>query len=221
MNNNDELDQLAENDAYAPDYVVNAFTKTGNEVNLEVDNLNIKCLTSKNSKFSLDEEGNLVVNSITCNKSPNKINSLLDVYPVGSIYMNFTSVNPSTLFGGEWKQLKGRFLIGQGKCEANTTDWFGNCEEGFTDMLEAELGGEVNHALTIAEMPAHNHEIVYYNSAWSNTVPKSENLVSYGGYSTAHARSAVQNNSSVWTGGNQAHNNMPPYIVVYIWQRIS
>lgn len=89
MNNN-----LIEGDTYAPDYVVDSFTQDNLDINLEVDNAKIKCLTSKNNKFSLDSDGNLVVNSITSNSA---LINVLDVYPIGSIYMNFTNVNPSNL----------------------------------------------------------------------------------------------------------------------------
>ena len=47
------------------DYIIDAFTKQGNNVNLEVDNLNVGCITSKNNTFDLDSAGNLTVNSIT------------------------------------------------------------------------------------------------------------------------------------------------------------
>ncbi len=215
MNEIEEISELTSSEVYAPDYVVNSFTKTNSDVNLEVDNANIECLTSKNNKFSLDENGNLVVNSITCN---NALLNILDVYPIGSIYMNFTNVNPSNLFGGTWKQLKGRFLIGQGACDANTTDWFGNCQAGWTDMLEAERGGEVTHQLTINEMPSH-----YHSASFANYGSKSLK----GGFNYTYA-----NNNAGWgdysgtmyikpTGGGAEHNNMPPYIVVYMWQRIS
>ena len=78
MNEIEEISELTSSEVYAPDYVVNSFTKTNSDVNLEVDNANIECLTSKNNKFSLDENGNLVVNSITCN---NALLNILDVYP--------------------------------------------------------------------------------------------------------------------------------------------
>lgn len=35
-------------------------------------------------------------------------------YPVGSIYMSVTNVNPSTFFGGTWEQIKDRFLLACG-----------------------------------------------------------------------------------------------------------
>ena len=88
--------ELSINDLYFKD----AFTKMGDELNLEVDNLNVKCITSKNNKFSLDSDGNLIVNSITTNSdnisgSINQDEICNFIYPVGSIYM---SVNNITYF---------------------------------------------------------------------------------------------------------------------------
>lgn len=50
------------------EYIVNSFTKKGDNVNLEIDNLNVSCITSKNNNFELDSEGNLTVKSITTMK---------------------------------------------------------------------------------------------------------------------------------------------------------
>lgn len=52
------------------------------------------------------------------------------IYPVGSIYMSINNVNPSTLFGGELSQIKGRFLVGTGLTEDNTTNYFGELNDG-------------------------------------------------------------------------------------------
>ena len=40
-------------------------TETQNGFNIEGNELNINCITSKENKFHLDSEGNLIVNSIT------------------------------------------------------------------------------------------------------------------------------------------------------------
>ena len=67
------------------------------------------------------------------------------VYPVGSIYMSVNNVNPGLLFGGTWEAWgSGRVPVG---VDANDTDF---------DTVE-ETGGEKTHALTVSEMPTHNH----------------------------------------------------------------
>ena len=131
---------LTMNDLYFKD----SFTKTGNEINEEIDNLNVKCITSKNNKFSLDSDGNLTVNSITSNDNKNlNITEICNViYPIGSIYISINNIEPSSLFGGTWEKLEDRFLLASGKTYTN-----GN------------IGGEATHKLTIDEMPSHTHTL--------------------------------------------------------------
>lgn len=118
-------------------------------------------------------------------------------YPVGAIYLSVTEVDPSSLFGGTWERIGGRFLLG-----ADSTYTAGS------------TGGEAAHALTIDEMPKHNHEIDNYNVSAGNTTA----------YMTVQAQAKVGYNGNVqtlYTGGDGSHNNMPPYMVVYMWKRIS
>lgn len=104
--------ELSMNDIYFKD----AFTKTENGINIEVNNINTSCITSKLNNFSIDSEGNLSVNSIT---SVEEIvpeldyNEIFDlVYPVGSIYISVNSTNPSTFFYGSWSAFgTGRTLV--------------------------------------------------------------------------------------------------------------
>ena len=123
------------------------------------------------------------------------------IYPVGSIYMSVNSTNPSTLFGGTWEQLKDRFLLGAGSTYSN-----------------GATGGSATHKLTVDEMPSHKHTGIEYDNG--NSVSLSESGST--GYNVSWAktgnstRSDLQTNS---TGGSQAHNNMPPYLVVYMWKR--
>lgn len=210
-------------------YFKNAFTKTEDKLNIEIDNANIESLTSKNDKFSLDKDGNLIVNSITTiEKTSIQGVSLDDIYPVGSIYFTVNEINPSSLFGGTWEQIKDRFLLGAGDTYINAT-----------------TGGESSHQLTISEMPNHTHN--WSQSSCTNsgnhthivgadkdggggtnryTVHITSNNTAlgqeYSPISSAagdHAHIVQGNNSTV--GGSSAHNNMPPYLAVYIWKRIA
>lgn len=120
--------------------------------------------------------------------------SLLAAWPVGSIYMSVNSTSPATLFGGTWTQLENRFLLGAG-----------------SSYTAGDTGGEATHTLTVNEMPSHSHGIQdsYHAGTqygWANLQP-----------SGAHVAWSTSNTYD--TGGGAAHNNMPPYLVVYMWQR--
>ncbi len=181
-------------------YFKDAFTKTGNKLNLEVDNGEFESITSKNNKFSLDAQGNLVVNSITTNQQGSLIITLDDVkacvYPVGSIYMSASPVSPESLFGGTWVQLKDRFLLGVGDTYTNNT-----------------TGGEATHTLTVDEIPSHSHKQRYCTNDFGQEGTS-------GNWTFARATGQNQMNTFS-TGGGEAHNNMPPYLTVYMWKRIA
>ena len=133
-------------------------------------------------------------------------------YPIGSIYLSVNDTNPATLFGGTWKRIsQGRFLIGAGANEANSTDYWGSYPAGKENFPAGEMGGEVTHTLTVDEMPAHTHS---ERLEWSNTK-------AWGLTGTGEGANAVVDQGSVTgaTGGGKPHNNLPPYLVVYMWER--
>jgi hypothetical protein len=122
--------------------------------------------------------------------------SLESLYPVGSIYMNATSsTNPGTLIGfGTW------VAFGAGKVPVgiDSTD---------TDFDTAEeTGGAKTHTLTVDEIPAHTHSVP--NSGSQNNSFDSGTTVGNDVAGTSGS-----------TGGGSAHNNLQPYIVVYMWKR--
>jgi len=127
--------------------------------------------------------------------------SLLDVYPVGSIYMSVNSTNPSTLFGGTWEAWgAGRVPVG-----VDTTQ---------TEFATVEqTGGEKAHELTISEIPRHRHGIYNYNANGSALTESSSILLG----ETATGWSG--NGFTTYEGGGTAHNNLQPYITCYMWKR--
>lgn len=133
------------------------------------------------------------------------------IYPVGSVYISTSSTDPTTIFGGKWTRLKDRFLLAAG------------------DTYSAgSTGGEATHTLTSAEMPSHAHNLSSDARAHAIYWGMSDATVHAAAKVSAGAGSTSDNNlgtiQSVWahtatSGKGQAHNNMPPYIAVYIWQR--
>lgn len=149
--------------------------------------------------------------SVKCWISPSgkiDLSSLWDqIYPVGSIYITANATNPSVLFGGTWEQLKGKFLVG---VDSSDTDF----------ETSGKTGGEKTHILKIEEMPSHNHTLYgspYGSADWV------EGGIQRLKYDVNHktASNTYPLDDSVWnTGGDQAHNNLPPYMTVYMWKRI-
>lgn len=119
-------------------------------------------------------------------------------YPVGSIYLSINSTSPATLFGGTWEQIQDRFLLAAGET-----------------YNAGDIGGEAEHTLTIDEMPSHNHKQNVTANSGGTGVRQDWDKDQTGlnqydqGIYTANA------------GGDQAHNNMPPYLTVYMWKRVS
>lgn len=124
------------------------------------------------------------------------------IYPIGSIYISTSSTfNPQTTWGGSWnKTADGRCLIG-----ANDTYPIGS------------TGGESSHYLTIDELPQHSHGIYGCDSRdGSNTLTKSTFSYKDQGQTTSYISGIL---GTELTGGGNAHNNMQPYLAVYIWER--
>ena len=130
--------------------------------------------------------------------------TVLDMYPVGSIYQTASSTfNPQTAWGGTWERIKDRFLLAAG--------------DTYTG---GSTGGEATHKLTAQEIPSHTHTMYVNNdgssSSWSPTfgdyLPKPDSVTT----SKKNYQAKLAQNGA---GGDQAHNNLPPYIAVYVWKR--
>lgn len=126
------------------------------------------------------------------------------LYPVGSIYMSVNSTSPATFFGGTWERITGRFLLAATDGGANGGNSNASIKPGYT-------GGEAAHTLSVAEMPSHTHN--YGN--WTNASPSGPDVgVLWIGAGSVSATSGI-----TYTGGSGSHNNMPPYLAVYVWKR--
>ena len=147
----------------------------------------------------IDDEMSGVSNNLVPNKIIKKYvdEKFLSVYPVGSIYMSINNTNPSVLFGGFWERIRDKFLLASGN-----------------KFPAGQTGGEEKHVLTVDELPSHTHDIVVASTTTGDV--EALNTTRYNNENTNYKGML----ESEPTGNGAAHNNMPPYLSVYIWQRV-
>ena len=143
----------------------------------------------------------------------------LDSYPIGSFYISANSTSPAERFGGDWERVTGQFLFGTDTTENDP----GTYPAGST-------GGEAEHLLTGAEsgqkaltnVGSHHHP-AYFRRMTANSYVTSGGAIVWG---------SSANNNGTWntndatisisaSNASSAHNNMPPYLAVYVWKRVA
>ena len=126
------------------------------------------------------------------------------IYPVGAIYQSMSTTSPASLFGGSWNPINGVFLL-------SNSDNYSN----------DDTGGEENVMLIIDTMPNHNHHGTYNGFSFLADLNRKSgdgfDMIATGGNEWKYSADA----STAATGGNKAHNNMPPYLVCSMWRRVS
>ena len=134
-----------------------------------------------------------------------RLANVLDiVYPIGSIYMNYSdNTSPASQLGGTWTQISsGQFLLSTG-----TSYTFGS------------TGGSATVTLTTNQIPSHTHN-TNVRLQWVDS-PVSNSLTASWASSTGnlHVLGGNEGPFTSGVGGGQSHNNMPPYRVVSMWRR--
>lgn len=139
------------------------------------------------------------------------------IHPVGSIYLSTDSTSPALLFGGTWEQIENVFLLAAG-----------------SSYSAGQTGGEATHLLTAAESGqksvttasngSHSHTAT---TKYSNKYAQGTNRLgawpggSDDSYTTTDVIASNGAHTHTISGSNasSAHNNMPPYLAVYMWKR--
>lgn len=181
-----------------------------------VEGVNVTGTVDNATKAAQDSLGN-VIHETYALKSESSSISLLDVYPVGSIYLSILDTSPESLFGGTWEKLQNVFLYGSGTKSLGAT------------------GGSETVTLTTNQIPSHTHtgsasSVGTHTHGSSKAIEVTspsegvywETPIAHRNYRViertpdgAHSHTLNLNN----TGGGQSHNNMPPYLVVNMWKR--
>lgn len=145
--------------------------------------------------------------------------ALSALYPVGSIYTNAAvSTNPATLLGfGTWSAFgAGRFMVGldAGNAAFDTAQETGG-------SADAIVVSHTHSASSSVSDPGHSHSLGFQNTTIDQNAG-SAGLVRQGSSNTGTASTNISVSTSIGTTGSSATNaNLPPYIVVYMWRRVS
>lgn len=174
--------------------------------------------------------------------------SILQAYPVGSIYMSVVETNPAELFGGTWEAIApGRVLLGAGEYSS------------IVSYTAGTTGGRIDHVLTSSNIPKHTHTVEIatetqshlhkngvFDEAAAGAGPISSNYGATKLYPTATQHVMAADSSAFGTntqlymgntsGASTSHKHdvtvgyygtsspaaisvMQPYLVVYMWKR--
>lgn len=127
----------------------------------------------------------------------------LAAWPIGSIYMSVSSTSPATLFGGTWERISERFLLGAS-----------------SSYPAGGTGGEFTHKLTQSELPNYSLSVTNGSNVIRSKTGNSADAyvqTQSGGWGIPNWESKTVTVAS--GGSGEAHNNMPPYLAVYMWKR--
>lgn len=127
-------------------------------------------------------------------------------YDVGDILQTLNATPPAERWPGtEWVKYEGCFLMGEDK----------------TYHPAGQRGGSATVTLTVEQMPTHNH---YMGTDSYPSHPEGSNALPVW---TAYGAKVVTDTTPIYSwevatqhaGHSAPHNNLPPYIAVYIWRR--
>ena len=182
-----------------------------NARSVDIENVNSEIATERSARISADNSINQKLSQETnerkeANKTINKsiIEYWKTIYPIGSIYISTSpTFNPQSTWGGVWTSIaEGRCLIG-----ANSKYPLGS------------TGGEETHVLLENELPVIEGRAVgvaTYESASSGHFK-----ITRANPCNLNAGSGTNDLSDMYFGfgKNLPHNNMQPYLAVYMWKR--
>ena len=247
------LHQLTETTTVVNNYATNA-SNSATQASTYASNAQTSAFNAAASAEAAEESaraashGGIAFDILPTENSPNGITSgavytaiqqIMDLmHPIGSLYFTLDSTNPASMFGGEWvREAVGKTLFG---VDANDADFDTSGETGGTKSDAFNISGTTaGHALTINEMPAHDHgtgDDTYKRHVVATSGITDGTCGSISGTSRVYPYQSAGNSFATLfkdesVGGGQAHthdyqfsfnvNKLPPYYTCYIWRRVA
>lgn len=190
-------------------------------------------------KHKLSDDFNTHWEQVLANDDPSAYPSvksmLLDlIYPVGSIYWSKNATNPSNLFGGTWVQIKDKFILAAGDTyKINTTGG-----AAYHTLSISELP---THSHGVGTLAVNGHFEIRHSNGGGTVAAGANNAITCENNNGSKVwNSAIQivaqsgtldivklnakdgkgfTGNTATKGDSSPHNNMPPYITAYCWER--
>lgn len=164
-------------------------------------------------RFALDTNiklnSDIKVNRLTLGEIDSTVSALFDlIYPVGSIYYtNNANFSPNVSFNGTWEQIKDVFLLAAGDTYIGGTNGGSTTHTHGAGDLYACIGSPSGNAdaLGFSAIGWHGRNSTY----------------SVGGTTSAAAGHPGRSHDTPVGGTTGSGSSLPPYIVVYVWKRVS
>ena len=185
-------------------------SNTEDGLNVKLNDLVVTCINSKDNKFNLDSEGNLIVNSITTKTSESSLLTFDDIYPVGTYYeTSDEQFDPNVSWKGTWAlDTKGLITVSKDpdQVEFDTINKVGGDKNQQKHYHDIRFNRPDGSGVSISCTDDGGEVLNVTNWAWQH------NFINEFGSSS--------NLRTNYAGTGEA-GNLQPYIVVNRWHRIA
>ena len=155
------------------------------------------------------------------------------MFPVGYIYMSVDSTDPGTIFGGTWERIQDAFLLAAGTNHSAGSTGGAETVTLTTSQIPAHTHGQktltgythfrrygVTAAGTdIGGVNATSGILSKTSPAWSGNHGNINATSTQFSNPTVDRITVDATHEHTSVGGGGAHDNMPPYLAVYMWKR--
>lgn len=149
--------------------------------------------------------------------------TILEAYPIGSIYLSVVDTNPRVFFGGTWERIKDRFLLSAGDTYTAESTGGSATHAHASGGLYAQISTNIYNPQTQSTVP---NAFIKLNEVYQQTKYDTNAVVQYASATvinpTNHEGALLGARYGTGVGGETAESsNMPPYLTVYMWKRIA